>query len=113
MWLDQGSSLLSGYAWELLRALLALLCLLGVAWLLVRSQPGRRLLGLRKTHGPLELVQYLPLGPRRALYVVRCEGRTLVLGAAENGPLTLLAELEGNAPAVAAAEPVTTPRSEG
>ncbi|MBM4361432.1 MAG: flagellar biosynthetic protein FliO, partial [Deltaproteobacteria bacterium] len=55
--------------------------------------------------GPLELVATLPLGGRRAVHLIRVEGRVLVVGASEAG-LTRLGEVEPGRPS---AEPGRDP----
>jgi flagellar biogenesis protein FliO len=103
---------MASYAAELLQALFALaaVCLLA---LVVLKAAARRGWGKTGGAGPVVVLQRIPLEPRRALYLVRVAGRTLLIGAGEGGGPNLLLALDqekldrsapGDAPARAAGD---------
>jgi flagellar protein FliO/FliZ len=84
----------SGYGAFLVETLLILGAVCLLIWIVVRFGL-RRLYGGEPPGGLLKVVARLPLEPRRTLYVVSAAGKTLLVGAAESGPLAVLAELDG------------------
>ena len=98
-----------GYGLFLLQTLLILTAVCVLAWLVLRFGV-KRLYASTSATGPLRVVARLPLEPRRTVYIVEAAGKTLLVGASEAGPLTVLAELDERAVAAAvAAQP--RPRS--
>jgi flagellar biogenesis protein FliO len=99
-----------GYGLFLFETLLILVGVCVLAWLVLRFGV-RRLYGAAGAAGaagdPLRVVARLPLEPRRTVYIVEAAGKTLLVGASEAGPLTVLAELDERAVAAAVA---ATPR---
>jgi flagellar biogenesis protein FliO len=83
------------YLAELLRTLLVLLALCVAAFFGLRflARRGYGVAGSGKT-GAVQVLQRLPLEPRKSLYVVRAGGRVLLIGTGEQGPPALIAELE-------------------
>ena len=79
---------------------------LGNAWLILRFGV-KRLYGMGGAgvggNGLLRVLARLPLEPRRTVYIVEAAGKTLLVGASEAGPLTVLAELDERAVAAAVA----------
>jgi flagellar protein FliO/FliZ len=61
-------------------------CLL--AFLVLRFGLPRFLPHARKSVGPLKVVQRLPLEPRKALYLVELDGKRVLVGVSDAGPLT-------------------------
>jgi len=76
-----------GWGPFLLETLAVLAALALLAWALVRFA-GPRLRGARG-RGRMKIVERLPLEPRRSLYLVEVDGRTLLVGASE-GAVSLL-----------------------
>jgi flagellar biogenesis protein FliO len=84
-----------GYGTFLLETLLILAGVCVLAWAVIRF-------GLRRLYaapqapggGPLRVIARLPLEPRRTVYIIEAGGKTLLVGAAESGPLAVLAELD-------------------
>jgi flagellar biogenesis protein FliO len=66
--------------------------LAGVAALAVLLLYGARKTGIGRASGPIELVGRLPLDGRRAVYLVKVESTTYVVGSSEAG-LVKLGEL--------------------
>lgn len=91
-----------GYVGMLLTTVLLLVVVCVVAFVVVRLLR-RGLEGRPVGEGVVTVVARVPLEPRRALYVVRVGGKTLVLGASEGG-LGLVTELPDDAVPVAPAE---------
>ena len=77
-----------GAVW-LSMASLGVVCL--VAWGALRLLAGK---GLGKATGAVKVLARCPLEPRRALYVIEAGGKCLLVGVGE-GPMTVLAELDG------------------
>ncbi|MFH0900920.1 MAG: flagellar biosynthetic protein FliO [Pseudomonadota bacterium] len=79
----------------MLHSALVLAAVCAVAWLII-GVGIRRIAGLRGdgNRDVLRLVARLPLEPKRAVYVVEAAGKMLLLGSSEQGPLTLLGELD-------------------
>lgn len=84
-----------GYTGLLLTTVLLLVAVAVVAYVLVRLLR-RGLEGRPVGEGLVAVLARVPLEPRRALYVVRVGGKTLLLGASEGG-LGLVTELDGDA----------------
>ncbi|MAQ17578.1 MAG: flagellar biosynthetic protein FliO [Sandaracinus sp.] len=96
-----------GYGWELARAGLSLVAVCVIAWVILRWA-SKRGLGASKPGQRMEVLERLPLDPRRSLHLVRVGERILVVGTGEGAP-TLLTELA--AADVPAPEPAAQPRS--
>lgn len=62
-----------------------------VAWGALRLLAGR---GVGKATGAVRVLARCPLEPRRSVYVIEAGGRCLLVGVGE-GPMTVLAELDG------------------
>jgi flagellar biogenesis protein FliO len=71
-------------------ASLGVVCL--VAWGALRLLAGR---GVGKASGLVRVIARCPLEPRRSVYVVEAAGRSFLIGVGE-GPMTVLAELDGD-----------------
>ena len=71
-------------------ASLGVVCL--VAWGALRLLAGR---GVGKASGAVRVIARCPLEPRRSVYVIEAAGRSFLIGVGE-GPMTVLAELEGD-----------------
>ena len=84
-----------GYAGLLVTTVVLLLAVCAVAFVVVRLLR-RGLEGRAVGERLVTVVARVPLEPRRALYVIRVGGKTLLLGASDGG-LTLLTELDGDA----------------
>lgn len=90
-----------GVLWPVARALIALIgvCLLAWVTLLWLSRSGvRGLSAPRWLSSPapatrLKLIERLALGPRHRLYLVQADERVFLLGSAESGGMSLIAEL--------------------
>lgn len=106
----------SGYGASLLQSLLALTAVCLLAWIVLRwvSQRGGlgggglgwngAGLGDRKRRR-LAVLERLPLDGRRALWLVRVDDRTLVVGTGDQGAPTLLREVAGDGVEAGAGEP--------
>ena len=70
-------------------ASLGVVCL--VAWGALRLLAGR---GVGKASGAVKVIARCPLEPRRSVYVIEAAGRSFLIGVGE-GPMTVLAELDG------------------
>ncbi len=66
---------------------LALVC--GLAWVVIKFGLARWLRQKARPDASLEVLETLPLGGRRAVYLVRALDRVLVVGASDNGLSTL------------------------
>jgi flagellar biogenesis protein FliO len=98
---------LPGLGWSsvmLSLASLGVVCL--VAWGALRLLAGR---GVGKASGAVRVIARCPLEPRRSVYVVEAAGRSFLIGVGE-GPMTVLAELDGDKVMAAAEAPVAGPR---
>jgi flagellar biogenesis protein FliO len=91
------------------RTLISLIGVCALAWV-VLGWLSRRGIGVSQAASRLRLLGRLPLGPRRQVYLVQVDTRVFVLGAGENGPISLIAELETPA-LVPSAEIAGTPAS--
>jgi flagellar biogenesis protein FliO len=71
-----------------------------LAWFVLGALARRGIgVGSRAASAPrLQVLERLSLGPRRQLYLVRAEGRVLLLGAGDTGAPALLAELGSERP---------------
>jgi flagellar biogenesis protein FliO len=83
-----------GYGVFLLETLLILALVCVGAWLVIRIGVRRLYAGGAARGGPLRVVARLPLEPRRTVYIVEAAGKMLLLGASDQGPLAILAELD-------------------
>lgn len=70
-------------------ASLGVVCL--VAWGALRLMAGR---GVGRATGAVKVLARCPLEPRRAVYVIEAGGKCLLVGVGD-GPMTVLAELDG------------------
>lgn len=86
-----------GVLWPITRALLALIGVCLLAWVSLTWLSRRGLIGA-PSFGRLQLLERLVLSPRRQLYLVRADSRVFLVGAADGGPLSLIAELDPQAP---------------
>jgi flagellar biosynthetic protein FliO len=68
---------------------LGVVCL--VAWGALRLLAAR---GVGKASGAVKVIARCPLEPRRSVYVIEAAGRSFLIGVGE-GPMTVLAELDG------------------
>lgn len=82
-----------GVLWPVARALLALVGVCLLAWVSLSWLSRRGLIGA-PSGARLQLLERLSLSPRRQLYLVRADSRVFLIGAADGGPLSLIAELE-------------------
>src|SRR4051795_11328480 len=97
---------LPGVGWGSLMlslASLGVVCL--VAWGALRLLAGR---GVGKASGAVRVIARCPLEPRRSVYVIEAAGRSFLIGVGE-GPMTVLAELDGEKLASARAASVPAP----
>jgi flagellar biogenesis protein FliO len=86
----------AGVLWAITRALVALIGVCLLAWVSL-SWLSRRGLVAFGGHGPgarLKLIERLVLGPRRQLYLVQADSRVFLLGAADGGTVSVIAELQ-------------------
>lgn len=84
------------YGWMLFKMLLALLLIVGIAYVVLRVfGKGQRLqlMGMRQSERLVRVLDHCALGPNRGLWVVEIDGRRLLIGAA-SASVTLLSELE-------------------
>jgi flagellar biosynthetic protein FliO len=98
---------LPGLGWSsvmLSLASLGVVCL--VAWGALRLLAGR---GVGKASGAVRIIARCPLEPRRSVYVVEAAGRSFLIGVGD-GPMTVLAELDGDKLRATAETPVAGPR---
>ena len=80
-----------GYGWALLQAAISLLGVCVLAWLVLRWA-SRRGLGVGKRGTRMEVLERLPLDPRRSLHLVRVGQKVLVIGTGDGAP-SVLSEL--------------------
>jgi len=92
---------LPSYGGLLLKTILALVIVIGLAWALLRWGLGRLLPGRARGGSEITVVDRQPLDGRRQVVLVQAYGRYLLLGVGD-GSVTLLAEV--NADAVAEAQ---------
>ncbi len=85
-----------GYGLFLFETLLILVAGCVVAWAILRF-------GVKRLYAAAGGGAPLPCEPRRTVYIVEAAGKTLLVGASESGPLTVLAELDERAVAAAVA----------
>lgn len=84
-----------GYAFEMLRTLLALAGVCVLAWAVLRMLAKRGIGQPFAGKGAMvQVLQRVPLDARRALYVVRAGERLLLVGVGESGAPTLVAEID-------------------
>jgi len=76
-----------------LRTLLALIGVCALAWVVLQWL-ARRGVGVPRSAARLRVLERLPLAPGRQLYLIEADSRLFLLGAAERGPLSLIAELD-------------------
>jgi flagellar biosynthetic protein FliO len=84
---------LPGIGWQSLAlslASLGVVCV--VAWGALRLLAGR---GFGKASGAVRILARCPLEPRRSVYVIEAAGRCFLVGVGD-GPMTVLAELDGD-----------------
>ena len=86
-----------GVLWPIARALLALIGVCMLAWVSLTWLSRRGLIGA-PSGARLQLIERRALSPRRQLYLVRADSRVFLLGAADGGPLSLIAELDSAQP---------------
>lgn len=82
-----------GVLWPIARALLALIGVCMLAWVSLTWLSRRGLIGA-PSGTRLQLIERMALSPHRQLYLVRADSRVFLLGAADGGPLSLIAELD-------------------
>jgi len=80
-----------GYGWALLQAAISLLGVCVLAWLVLRWA-AKRGYGVGKRGGRMEVLERLPLDPRRSLHLVRVGDKALVIGTGDGAP-TVLSEM--------------------
>jgi flagellar biogenesis protein FliO len=77
-----------------IRALLALVGVCALAWASLTWLARRGIgLGGARGHGRIQVLERVTLAPRRQLYLVRADGKVMLLGAADGGAVTLIADL--------------------
>jgi flagellar biogenesis protein FliO len=86
-----------GVLWPIARALLALIGVCLLAWVSLSWLSRRGLIGA-PSGTRLQLIERMALSPRRQLYLVRADSRVFLIAAADGGPVSLIAELEPQAP---------------
>jgi flagellar biogenesis protein FliO len=91
------------YGWALLKLLAALIVVCALAWV-VLTWVRRRWVGRAGSEKMLRLLDRLPLSARHSVWLVEAAGRYFLVGTAEAGGVTRLAELEPEAVARLAAE---------
>jgi len=84
----------TGYGLYLLQTLLALGAVCLLAYVVLRYG-ARRLYGVGRKGRVLNLVERLPLDPRRSIYLVDVAGRHVLLGTSDQGGVSFLAEVDG------------------
>jgi flagellar biogenesis protein FliO len=91
-----------GWPLSLARVLLALTGVCALAWVALQFL-ARRGIGVVRQGARLRLLERLQLHPRQQLYLVQADSRVFLLGAADGGSLSLIAELDAAAPRADAA----------
>lgn len=80
---------------SVLRVLLALIGVSGLAWVVLAMLARRGLWGAAsRVPARVRVLERVVLSPRRQLYLVQADARVFLLGAGEAGPPSLIAELE-------------------
>lgn len=87
---------LPSYGTMLLKTVLALIIVIGLAWVFLRWGLARLLPGRGHTTGEMRVLDRLPLDGRRQVVLVQAYGRYLLLGVGD-GSTTLLTELDADA----------------
>lgn len=80
-----------GYGWALLQAAISLLGVCVLAWLVLRWA-SKRGFGVGKRGSRMQVLERLPLDPRRSLHLVRVGDKVLVIGTGDGAP-TVLSEM--------------------
>jgi flagellar biogenesis protein FliO len=86
-----------GWPLSLARMLLALVGVCALAWVALQFL-ARRGIGVMRPGARLRLLERLQLHPRQQLYLVQADSRVFLLGAADGGSVSLIAELDAAAP---------------
>lgn len=86
-----------GVLWPIARALLALIGVCVLAWVSL-TWLSRRGVIAASSGTRLQLLERMALSPRRQLYLVRADSRVFLLAAADGGSVSLVAELNSEAP---------------
>lgn len=97
-----GETALPSFGWDgiaLSFVSLGVVCL--VAWLALRFLAGR---GVGRAVGAVRVLARCPLEPRRSVYLIEAAGRCFLVGVGD-GPMALLAELDGEKAKALAATP--------
>lgn len=89
-----------GVLWPITRALIALIGVCLLAWVSL-TWLSRRGFVSAAGGARLKLLERLALSPRRQLYLVQADSRVFLLGAADGGSISLIAELEASQPPAA------------
>jgi len=92
-----------GVLWPIARALLALIGVCMLAWVSLTWLSRRGFIGA-PLGTRLQLIERMVLSPRRQLYLVRADSRVFLLGAADGGQVSLIAELDPQPPSQPKAE---------
>jgi len=87
----QGAAELPSLGGSLATSLVSLGIVCVVAYVCLRFL-GRR--GVGRVAGPIRVLARCPLEPRRSLYLIEAAGRCFLVGVGD-GPMTMLAELQG------------------
>lgn len=93
-----------GVLWPITRALIALVGVCLLAWVSL-NWLSRRGFGSPGASARLKLIERLALSPRRQLYLVQADSRVFLVGAADGGPVSLIAELQPSAAAAQTSPP--------
>lgn len=98
-WLQQGYGSLAaaGFPADLVRILLAVGGSLILFWLVMRWFAARRFGPAARWDAAVRVLRRIPLDRRKYLYLVRVADRVLLIGAGENGPPSLIADLDPDA----------------
>ena len=86
-----------GWLLSLARVVFALVGISALAWVTL-NWLARRGIGTARPGARLRLLEHLALGPRQKLYLVQADSRVFLLGAADGGSMSLIAELEAQPP---------------
>jgi len=76
------------------RTLIALIGVCALAWVTLTWLSRRGFGAARRPDSRLRLLERLPLGQRRQLYLVQADSRVFLVGAADAGTPSLIAELD-------------------